>query len=948
MSHHWVLVVVWVKIDSKWVLIYFWICLSHWHIFVEAAAANGVNFLPVSAFTVGERHVYPLTDKVTGVRVPDAVRCEAAGGKKAPAVVFGGRCDWNPADLLEARRNFNKIMWKPSAMGSFLLMLVISSFPQNYGRPVAGGATQFAATHAKASYLELVPGYGRSGEKTINDGVLRRDLAQFLAALDDQDRKLTHIDVIDSAIEYQPDLYTLGESVEAKVDFADHVIKWNRDASIERADEVNAGAVTRLSRLASEKPRTIILAAPVLKYAADTHLLLALGGKTKYDDFAIVDEKPKWGKLGPGGVHQVAVRTRSGPDSAPTYTYTLHMYQKNKQWSPSTTPNKALSITFDLLVKLLECGHLPEGTIVEVASPEAIGPAILNVVKASNAVRKAYGFRKLMPTTLAHEYTLNRNDTRDKSSLAVLHLLELPEINELVPLGYGQSEVKHPISFKVDDIYVPASVVHVTYLMAPQSHCDVQCLIDSTVPQPPLFEHSAGLIARIKLHEDSKPFHPKAGKGGGRPFSITIKEEGKADVVLDATSEPDGIRLLGEKGITVSQKPINSRLSGKVTSDLTRNGKTCKFAYKKITLPKKEELEQDMYMVLPLNNEKLLEALHAGFNSTIAARTAFMDLDALRADPLRFFLERDNIELSDELKEIVARGFVTKKELKDKLLPYLTGYKARIDAQFDEFLPSETFINTNVASTEFAEDADALETKVTAEMTWLYDAVDVFDKEQAAAAKQRKAAKAAKASKASPKKRSRKRKTTVPETTFINSDDASDEEAVADDEESAVGSEDCGLDDDVESFKGNSSDESSSDDDEVMPVARPLPDNHGPQSFEPFDRVEAFYRPDNIWCPATVHSPNDDGTYNVDYDDEYFEPNLPANLVRPLKRRKVAAPPAAGAYQIGDSVEARWCGGEDWFPGTIHKCHPDGMYHIKFFDFSEDDSVSPHHVRRAP
>jgi len=364
MSHHWVLVVVWVKIDSKWVLIYFWICLSHWHIFVEAAAANGVNFLPVSAFTVGERHVYPLTDKVTGVRVPDAVRCEAAGGKKAPAVVFGGRCDWNPADLLEARRNFNKIMWKPSAMGSFLLMLVISSFPQNYGRPVAGGATQFAATHAKASYLELVPGYGRSGEKTINDGVLRRDLAQFLAALDDQDRKLTHIDVIDSAIEYQPDLYTLGESVEAKVDFADHVIKWNRDASIERADEVNAGAVTRLSRLASEKPRTIVFAAPVLKYAADIHLLHALGGKTKANDFAVVDKLPKNGKLGPGGVHQVAVRTRTGGTaSAPQYTYQLHTYQKKKYWKPNTSPPKALSITFELLDKLLKSGHLPEGAL---------------------------------------------------------------------------------------------------------------------------------------------------------------------------------------------------------------------------------------------------------------------------------------------------------------------------------------------------------------------------------------------------------------------------------------------------------------------------------------------------------------------------------------------------------------------------------------------------------
>ena len=145
------------------------------------------------------------------------------------------------------------------------------------------------------------------------------------------------------------------------------------------------------------------------------------------------------------------------------------------------------------------------GTIVEVSSPEEIGPAILKVVKACNAVRERYGFRELKATTLAKEYTLNRNDNREKNSLAVLHLLELPEINELVPLGYGQAEVKHPLSLKVDGVYVPATVAHVSYLLAPESGCHFQCFIDSTVPQPALFEQSAVFIARIKLHEDSKP-----------------------------------------------------------------------------------------------------------------------------------------------------------------------------------------------------------------------------------------------------------------------------------------------------------------------------------------------------------------------------------------------------------------------------------------------------------
>ena len=229
-------------------------------------------------------------------------------------------------------------------------------------RPLAGGATQFAAASAKAScYVELAPGYGRNVEKGLDDGIVRRDLADVLKP---PPPVMGPCERINRAIEYQPDLYTPGESVEAKVVTTAREFHWNRSRSIERADEVNALVATRLSRLASEKPRTIILAAPVLKYAADTHLLLALGGRTKYDDFAIVDEKPKNGKLGPGGVHQVAVRTRTGGTaSAPQYTYQLHTYQKKKYWRPTTSPSKALGITFDLLVKLLECGHLPEGAL---------------------------------------------------------------------------------------------------------------------------------------------------------------------------------------------------------------------------------------------------------------------------------------------------------------------------------------------------------------------------------------------------------------------------------------------------------------------------------------------------------------------------------------------------------------------------------------------------------
>ena len=174
---------------------------------------------------------------------------------------------------------------------------------------------------------------------------------------------MSPFDIIKRALCNQPGLHTPGDSVESKVTTGyKSEISWNRKSSIERADEVNALVVTLLPLLATESARTIVMAAPALKYAADIHLLHALGGKKGSDDFAIVDEKPKNGKLGPGGVHQVAVRTRTGGTaSAPQYTYQLHTYQEKKPWHPCTTSTKAFSINFELLDKLRTSGHLPEG-----------------------------------------------------------------------------------------------------------------------------------------------------------------------------------------------------------------------------------------------------------------------------------------------------------------------------------------------------------------------------------------------------------------------------------------------------------------------------------------------------------------------------------------------------------------------------------------------------------
>ena len=54
----------------------------------------------------------------------------------------------------------------------------------------------------------------------------------------------------------------------------------------------------------------------------------------------------------------------------------------------------------------------------------------------------------------------------------------------------------------------------------------------------------------------------------------------------------------------------------------------------------------------------------------------------------------------------------------------------RMDAQRDRVLASTDFIKTHVTSKKFAEDADALKDRVTAELAWLFDAADAFEKAQ--------------------------------------------------------------------------------------------------------------------------------------------------------------------------------------------------------------------------
>jgi len=131
MSDYWIVIAIIIEIDDEIIVLVFWICITFWHTWVADAMKSKTPFVVLSAFTTGERHLFPMTDAVHDLLVPESVSAEARGGARAGNVEFGGFCTLSKEALLEASESFDKAMWLPSATGSILLMLIIASFPQN-------------------------------------------------------------------------------------------------------------------------------------------------------------------------------------------------------------------------------------------------------------------------------------------------------------------------------------------------------------------------------------------------------------------------------------------------------------------------------------------------------------------------------------------------------------------------------------------------------------------------------------------------------------------------------------------------------------------------------------------------------------------------------------------------------------------------------------------------
>ena len=108
-----------------------------------------------------------------------------------------------------------------------------------------------------------------------------------------------------------------------------------------------------------------------------------------------------------------------------------------------------------------------------------------------------------------------------------------------------------------------AQVDHV--LQENEPNVDIQCLDLVT---------RAENMNRKNLDPKNKETNQKAAKSRGKPFTITIKEDGKDDIVLEATSVHDGVALLEQQRINISHVTISNYLNGKGKKNYIQSKKT--------------------------------------------------------------------------------------------------------------------------------------------------------------------------------------------------------------------------------------------------------------------------------------------------------------------------------------------------------------------------------------
>ena len=102
------------------------------------------------------------------------------------------------------------------------------------------------------------------------------------------------------------------------------------------------------------------------------------------------------------------------------------------------------------------------------------------------------------------------------------------------------------------------------------------------------------------------------------------------------------------------------------------------------------------------------------------------------------------------------------------------------------------------------------------------------------------------------------------------------------------------------------------------------------------DRIESHDEETGDWFPGFVAMANDDGTYDVRYDDGDFVKGKPMSAVRRLK-----------SFRTGDRVFGNFEEAGMWYPGTITGVNEDGTYNVRYVDHELERGVDPENLRET-
>ena len=104
--------------------------------------------------------------------------------------------------------------------------------------------------------------------------------------------------------------------------------------------------------------------------------------------------------------------------------------------------------------------------------------------------------------------------------------------------------------------------------------------------------------------------------------------------------------------------------------------------------------------------------------------------------------------------------------------------------------------------------------------------------------------------------------------------------------------------------------------------------------------IEARYKGKSRYYPGKIAKANDDGSYDIAYDDGESEANVIEALIRPLGGAAPAGTGTGGAFSVGAKVEARYRGKSKYYPGKIAKDNGDGTYDMDYDDGEKESNVA--------